>query len=259
MTTDSDAFDTHIETWKREEAMPWARIRRKVEHANLIRHTGPSGLKILDAGGGNGYASLPFARNGCSVVVADYSPQMIAFGREMCSELGLGDRLRFVATGLQDMESAISDQDFDVVLCNNVLQYVDDLHRAVRAILRPLKPGGYVAVICLNRYSIPYHQAFLRSDLVAAKAAIGVAETNTIFETVARALSLDEVVRALQDHGCAIEADYGLRCLIDYWGDNERKTVPATLAQLEELEFALTAECPYKPLARFFQVIARKL
>jgi hypothetical protein len=46
--------------------------------------------------------------------------------------------------------------------------------------------------------------------------------------------------------------------MIDYWGDNERKTEPNTLAQLEELEFALSAEYPYKLLARFFQVVAQK-
>jgi len=46
--------------------------------------------------------------------------------------------------------------------------------------------------------------------------------------------------------------------MIDYWGDNERKAEPNTLAQLEELEFALSAEYPYKLLARFHQVIAQK-
>ena len=46
--------------------------------------------------------------------------------------------------------------------------------------------------------------------------------------------------------------------MFDYWGDNERKAEPNTLAQLEELEFALSAEYPYKLLARFFQVVARK-
>jgi hypothetical protein len=40
--------------------------------------------------------------------------------------------------------------------------------------------------------------------------------------------------------------------------DNERKSEPNTLAQLEELELALSAEYPYKLLARFFQVIAQK-
>ena len=29
---------------------------------------------------------------------------------------------------------------------------------------------------------------------------------------------------------------------MDYWGDNERKTEPNTLAQLEELEFALSVK-----------------
>jgi hypothetical protein len=42
--------------------MPWQRVRRRVEFSNLLRHVGESDLKILDAGGGNGYASIPFAK-----------------------------------------------------------------------------------------------------------------------------------------------------------------------------------------------------
>lgn len=110
----------------------------------------------------------------------------------------------------------------------------------------------------MNRYSIAYHQAFFRGDLQAAKAAIGATETNTIFESAVRALAVDEIVKELKDQGCVIQTDYGLRCMFDYWGDNERKTEPSTLAQLEELELALSAEYPYKLLARFFQVIAQK-
>jgi len=183
MPTSNQVFDSHLETWKREQEMPWSRIRLKVEISNLLRHVGQSGLKILDAGGGNGYATIPFAQNGCQVVVADY---------------------------------------------------------------------------CMNRYSIAYHQAFLRGDLQAAKEAIGATETNTIFESTARALAVDEMVKLLENQGCVIQADYGVRCMINYWGDNEHKTEPNTLAQLEELEFALSAEYPYKLLARFFQVIAQK-
>ncbi len=41
-------------------------------------------------------------------------------------------------------------------------------------------------------------------------------------------------------------------------GAKETKSEPDTLAQLEELEFALTAEYPYKLLARFYQVVATK-
>lgn len=259
MPASSQAFDAHLETWKREQEMPWQRVRRKVEISNLLRHVGSSGLRILDAGGGNGYACIPFAQNGCQVVVADYSEAMLTDGRKLMSGLGLDESVSFVLTGLEDLPSVIRDRDFDVVLCHNVLQYVESIPRVLRSILGLLKPQGIVSIICLNRYSIAYHQAFLRGDLRAAKAAIGATETNSIiFESAARAFAVDEMVKLLEAEGCVIQADYGLRCMIDYWGDNERKTEPNTLAQLVELELALSAEYPYKLLARFFQVIAQK-
>ena len=258
MPTSSQAFDSHLETWNREMAMPWNRLRLKVEISNLLRYVGQSGLRILDVGGGNGYATIPFAQHGCQVLVADYSEAMVTDGQKLMSELGLDKRVSFVLTRLEDLPSVIHDQKFDVVLCHNVLQYVESIPVALRSILQPLKSQGIVSIICINRYSIAYHQAFFRGDLQAAKAAIGATETNTIFGSTARALGVDEMVKLLEGQGCFIQADYGVRCMIDYWGDNERKTEPNTLAQLEELEFALSAEYPYKLLARFFQVIAQK-
>jgi hypothetical protein len=41
-------------------------------------------------------------------------------------------------------------------------------------------------------------------------------------------------------------------------GDNDLKADPAVFKQLEELEFAMADRHPYKLLARYFQVIARK-
>ncbi len=71
--------------------------------------------------------------------------------------------------------------------------------------------------------------------------------------------SASEVMAMLVSAGCAVEQDYGLRCVCDYWGDNDLKADPAIFKQLEELEFALTDRDPYKLLARYFQVIARKM
>jgi len=258
MPAGSQAFDAQVDAWKREMARPWNRLRLNVEIANLLRHAGRSGFTILDAGGGNGYASIPLAQKGCRVVVADYSEAMVADGRKLVSELGLEERVSFVRTGLDNLSSVIHDREFDVVLCHNVLQYVESIPHVMRQILRPLKAQGIVSIVCLNRYSIAYHQAFLRDDLVAAKAAIGATENHTMFGAVARALAVDDIVELLEDQGCAILADYGLRCMIDYWGDNERKADPETLAQLEKLELALSPEYPYKLLARYFQVVAQK-
>jgi S-adenosylmethionine-dependent methyltransferase len=258
MPASNQVFDSHLETWKREQTKPWSRVRLKVGISNLLRHVGQSDLKILDAGGANGYASIPFAQNGCQVVVADYSEAMLTDGQKLMCELGLDKRVSFVLTRLEDLPSVIQDQEFDVIMCHNVLEYVESIPVVLQSILRPLKSQGVISIICKNRYSIAYHQAFLRGDLQAAKAAIGATETKTIFGCAARALAADEIVRMLESQGCVIQADYGVRCMMDYWGDNESKSEPNTLAQLEELELSLSAEYPYKLLARFFQVIAQK-
>ena len=89
MPNSNQAFDSHLETWKREQTMPWQRVRRRIEISNLLRYPGRSGLRILDAGGGNGYPSIPLAQRGCQVVVADYSEAMITDFQRLMSELGL--------------------------------------------------------------------------------------------------------------------------------------------------------------------------
>ena len=58
--------------------------------------------------------------------------------------------------------------------------------------------------------------------------------------------------------GCADAHDYGLLCICGYWTDNERKSDPAIFAQLETLELAMTDRNPYKLLARYFHIVARK-
>lgn len=238
--------------------MPWQQVRRRVEYSNLLRHIEGTGLRILDAGGGNGFGTVPFAQNGNQVVVADYSEGMVADGQKMVAELGLEKNYSFVVTRLEELPSLIRDQEFDLVICNNVIQYVESVSDVLKAILEPLRSQGMISIISLNRFSIAYHQAFLWGDLGAAKMAIGAKEANTLFDSIAHVGSVDEMKQLLTKSGCRVQGDYGLRCMIDYWGNNETKSEPATLAQLEELEFALTDEYPYKLLARFYQVIAKK-
>ena len=69
-------FDAQIEQWRREEDQPWYRIKRRQVQVNLARHLAGSGLRILDAGGGNGLDSLPLAAQGHHVVIVDYSQAM---------------------------------------------------------------------------------------------------------------------------------------------------------------------------------------
>jgi S-adenosylmethionine-dependent methyltransferase len=116
-----------------------------------------------------------------------------------------------------------------------------------------------MSLISINRYSQSYHAAFLRGDLAEALSQLDARDMKAhIFDTVMTNYSVEEIGDMLNHIGCPIEQDYGLRCLCDYWGDNERKLDPAIFEQLERLEYALTDRYPYKLLARYYQIIACK-
>ncbi len=258
MTTPPAAFDNHIEEWIKEQGMPWGILRYKLTQANLAKHLKPGPLRILNAGGGNGFDSLPLAAQGHFVEIVDYSEQMLGDAVRRAAQANLQDRIAVHQASVQDVATLFPESHFDVVLCHNVLQYVEDVPALLQSLLQSLKAGGLISLISINRYSIPYHTACLRGDLVGAFSQLDTRQMRAItFDTVMTNYSVDEIRQMLEEAGCQIEQDYGLRCLCDYWGDNERKSDPAIYEQIERLEYALTDRYPYKLLARYYQIVAR--
>jgi S-adenosylmethionine-dependent methyltransferase len=139
------------------------------------------------------------------------------------------------------------------------VQYAEDVPALLTSVLTPLKAGGVISVVSVNRYSVPYHAAFLHGNLEEALARLdqhsGYA---TIFDATMQLLSGEEIADLLSQAGCIVDQHYGIRCLCDYWGDNVRKADPNIFAQIERLERALSHRYPYKLLARYFQIVAHK-
>ncbi len=261
MTTQPGVFDRNMTQYLDEQERPWGKLRYKLIQANLARHLGQSGpLRVLDAGGGNGLDAQFLARQGHQVELVDYSTEMLQQAAQSASQAGLVQSIHIHQADLLALPALFPDNHFDVVLCHHVLQYVEDARSLCASLVGLLKPGGILSLVTMNRYSIPYHAAFLRRDLTGALAQIDARTfQGSIFDAVLRFFSADEIATILTDLGCRIEADYGIRCMSDYWGDNEQKLDPGIWGQIEKLEFALTGRYPYKLLARNIQVIARKM
>jgi len=255
MTTQSDVFDRNMAKWLDEQQQPWGKLKYKLVQTNLVRHLGQGKpLRILDAGGGDGHDTFFLAEQGHVVDLVDYSQKMLEQAAHRAAEAGLGQRIHIHSADLTALPSLFRGVQFDVVLCHHVVQYVEDARSLLESLVALLKPGGILSLVTINRHSIPYHAAFLRGDLVGAHTAKA-----GIFDAEMTTYSAEEIADLLVGLGCAIEGDYGIRCMCDYWGDNERKSDPVIFEQIERLEFALTDKFPYKLLARNLQVIARKL
>jgi S-adenosylmethionine-dependent methyltransferase len=259
MPTPAAIFDSSMDRWRAEQRAPWSRIKYAVTQANLRRHLAGAALHVLDAGGGNGLDSIPLAAAGHHVTIVDYSAAMLAEGVRNAEAAHAQEHVVTHQADLLALPELFPQPCFDLVLCHNVLQYIDDVPALLTALAAPLRPGGWLSIVSVNRYAVPYMATFWRGDPAEAYDKLDARdETAVIFGATMNQYTADEVAALLPAAGYTNAHDYGLLCVCAYWTDNERKSDPAVFAQLERLELALTDRHPYKLLARYFQIVARK-
>lgn len=252
-----NVFDDAANKWRRDTGKPWNRLKYELARTNLERHLPIGALRILDAGGGTGVESIPFALAGHHVDLVDYSASMLEAARQDITAAHVEDRVAIYQADASHVADLFAAHTFDVVLCHNVLQYVSDVSELLRNLAILLKPGGVLSLISVNRYSSPLRAAFKHDDLEEAhRMLFERVEAQVMFEHVATVYSGDEINAMLPQAELVFDKYYGIRCIWDYWGDNEKHASVAD--QLWKLEFALTDRYPYNLLARFWQIIAHK-
>lgn len=123
---------------------------------NLMRIANYSlGESVLDVGCGGGYDALEAAKfvgQKGQVRAIDISDAQVSAARTRCSEL------KWVRCELGNaLELPYSDNCFDVVTFNQVLEYINDAQHAVNEAWRVLKPGGRLLCIGVNISSFVWH------------------------------------------------------------------------------------------------------
>ena len=106
-----------------------------------------SGQTVLDVATGTGQPALTIAKivgqNG-KVIGVDLSPEMIEVAKEEAAHQGLTNA--FFQVVKDESLSMFSDNTFDSVVCRNGLMFMPDPVKALKAILRVLKPEGKASV-----------------------------------------------------------------------------------------------------------------
>ena len=259
MTTPVAAFDHHLVDWKAGQAEPWMRLRYELAQAYLAQHMPVPPARILDVGGGNGVESLPLAQAGHHVTILDYSTAMLDDARQSAQAHGVADRVNLVHGSLDTLLAHVSAQSFDMVLCHNVLQYVDVPSAYVAAMAQCLAPNGLLSIINPNPASEALRLACQQYDLAGAAAALNAtSHFAPTFGVSVHRYSEREVKDWLAKAGLSVVAYYGIRCVCDYLADNDRKYDETFYAQLRSLELAMGAQKTYLAIARFMHLIAQR-
>jgi 2-polyprenyl-6-hydroxyphenyl methylase / 3-demethylubiquinone-9 3-methyltransferase len=115
----------------------------------LTRRLGidPKTLSVLDVGCGGGILSEEFAKIGCRVTGIDRSQASLETAQRHAAQQGLQIEYRPGLAEALPCENA----SFDIVVCCDVLEHVDDLEKVVSEVARALKPGGSLFYDTINR------------------------------------------------------------------------------------------------------------
>jgi S-adenosylmethionine-dependent methyltransferase len=243
--------EDQIAAWRAYNETPWGRLRLDLIWAALdTRITSPP-KRVLDVGCGSGETAIRFARAGSEVIAIDASPVMVAEAEARASKEDVA--LTCAVLRVDEIESELAGETFDLVLCHNVLGYVADPAAACSTMAALLADEGQLSITAANRLAEPLRAALMRHDLTGALAAVETGGHVRVAETFGTELGLTdfgELARWLETAGLRVEAMMGIRVVNDYlFGADDLKASTEGYGKLLQLELALCERDPYRQIA----------
>jgi SAM-dependent methyltransferase len=244
--------------------------------AARVAQTGRDALDIVDVGAGTGGFAVSIAARGHRVTVVDPSPDALAAAQWRAGEAGVtltevqGEAADLAAlVGVPGAASpGVTSAGADLVICHNVLEYVDSPPAALAAVARVLRPGGTVSVLAANTVAAVLHRALAGKYAEARGMLPGGPASGTTpgpearatpargMAQLARRFTLPELAALIEGAGLRVGDAHGIRVF-----SGLLPGAPADLAAVEalrELEEAAATCPPLRDLATRLHVLGHR-
>jgi len=250
---DADKYAAYLET-------PEGRLRSDLAFANLQEfiplQVGGS-LRALDVGCGTGATALRLARLGMHVTLLDSSAEMLEIANRAAREAGVTEMVALKHGAAADLANLFSMQSFDVILCHNVLEYLDDPIAVLCGVARALRDSSAIlSVLVRNHAGEVFKAAIQAGDLAAAENNL-TAEwgQESLYGGRVRLFTSDSLRAMLKAASLAPTAERGVRVLADYLPPQVSRS--AEYDRIFELERKLGSRSEYAAVARYTQCFAQ--
>ena len=227
------------------ELPAWERLFKKIvwkQIGNL------EGKKILDFGSGEGITANHFAKKN-NVTAIEPSEEMLTNAWK--------DYEYTQIVGDVNALDTFNDDTFDVIICHNVLEYIDDKEAVVKALARVLKKDGILSIAKHNRAGRVMQMAVLLDEFEKANALLdGENSTASKFGTI-RYYEDEDILK--WEPGLKIIEVFGIRTLWDLQQNQEKHGNEEWQDKMMQLEMRVARISEYRDIAFFHHILLKKL
>ncbi|MBO4639952.1 MAG: class I SAM-dependent methyltransferase [Treponema sp.] len=240
-------MSTPIENYRKMVEQPWGKIFYDVIF-NQLKFQNDNRLKILDFGAGFCITAMHYGKN--------HDVTALEPNEEMYNLRFESDDYTLITQGLDYLKN-IEDNTYDVALCHNVLEYVENKDEILAELKRVLKPGGYLSIIKHNLYGRVYGCAVLTDNPKAALDLLDEKPEDSMFGN--RDVYTNEYLTEFFGNEMKLSELYGIRAFYGLSSNNEIKYTDEWYNSMLELEIRVGKIEEFKKVSFFNHLIFEKI
>ena len=228
---------------------PWGRMFYDLLFHQLNIPQAPK-LRVLDFGSGLGISSNHYAKW--------HDVTAVELNNDMINNSIKDNSYNQIHGGL-DILSTLNDSSYDVVLCHNVLEYIEDKEPVLYDLLRVLKTGGELSLIKHNHAGKVFGYAVFNNEPETALTALKDKTTDkTNFIGKQYLYSNDDVLFWVNKFNSSIKNLFGLRTFFGLGQDNDIKYSDEWYQNMLKLEYSVSTEVEYANVAYYNHILIEK-
>jgi len=260
-TANNERFESGTREYAAYLKTPEGRLRSDLTFANLEEFLPPpqarKSLRALDVGCGTGETAVRLARLGIHVTLLDLSHAMLDLAESEARDAGVADKVALKHGNAAELASVSYNRSFDVIVCHNTLEYVDDPAAVLRGAARALRDSSSIlSILVRNQAGEVFKAAIQAGDLSAAEANL-TAEwgQESLYGGRVRLFTPDSLRAMLESASLTSIAQRGVRVVADYLPTQVSRS--AEYERIFDLERKLGSRPEYAAVARYIHFLAR--
>ena len=201
--------------------------------------------------------AVRLARLGVHVTLLDSSPEMLDLANRAAREAGVGASIALQEGDASQVANLFSGECFDVILCHNILEFVEDPRAVLRTASQVMRDSSILSVLVRTQAGEVWKAAIQAGDLAGAARNLAAEwGCESLFGGKVRLFTPESLSAMLRQNSLAATATRGVRVISDYLPP--AISFDAEYERILELERELGSRPEFAAVARYAQFLVRR-